>query len=69
MRACALLVGCCVQVWESTPGFGDKPFLDTLWTSIDEVGSCSTCSRSSTAVQQVVQCALMATAVSAAVRD
>lgn len=28
------------QVWESTPGFGDKPFLDTLWTSIDEVGLC-----------------------------
>lgn len=26
-----------MQVWESTPGFGDKPFLDTLWTSIDEV--------------------------------
>ena len=26
-----------VQVWESTPGFGDKPFLDTLWSSIDEV--------------------------------
>jgi hypothetical protein len=27
------------QVWENTPGFGDKPFLDTLWTSIDEVRS------------------------------
>lgn len=24
------------KVWENTPGFGDKPFLDTLWTSIDE---------------------------------
>jgi hypothetical protein len=25
------------QVWESTPGFGEAPFLDTLWTAIDEV--------------------------------
>lgn len=30
-------LACGAQVWESTPGFGDKPFLDTLWTSIDEV--------------------------------
>lgn len=33
-----LTVLCCLlQVWESTPGFGEKPFLDTLWSSIDEV--------------------------------
>lgn len=25
-----------VQVWENTPGFGEQPFLDTLWSSIDE---------------------------------
>lgn len=31
-------VCCCMQVWENTPGFGEAPFLDTLWSSIDEVG-------------------------------
>jgi hypothetical protein len=25
------------KVWESTPGFGDEPFLDTLWSTLDEV--------------------------------
>lgn len=25
------------QVWEATPGFGEEPFLDCLWTAIDEV--------------------------------
>lgn len=25
------------KLWESTPGFGEEPFLDTVWTSIDEV--------------------------------
>lgn len=24
------------KVWEKTPGFGDAPFLDTLWSAIDE---------------------------------
>lgn len=24
------------RVWEATPGFGETPFLDTLWSSIDE---------------------------------
>jgi hypothetical protein len=24
-------------VWENTPGFGEAPFLDTLWSAIDEV--------------------------------
>jgi hypothetical protein len=24
------------KVWENTPGFGETPFLDTLWSSIDE---------------------------------
>lgn len=23
-------------MWENTPGFGETPFLDTLWSSIDE---------------------------------
>jgi hypothetical protein len=26
-----------VQVWEQTPGYGGEPFLDTLWSAIDEV--------------------------------
>lgn len=25
------------KVWESTPGFGEEPFLDTLWSAIDDV--------------------------------
>jgi hypothetical protein len=28
---------CLPKVWESTPGFGDAPLLDTLWTAVDEV--------------------------------
>ncbi|KIY96278.1 hypothetical protein MNEG_11685 [Monoraphidium neglectum] len=24
------------SVWEATPGFGDAPFLDTLWSAVDE---------------------------------
>eukprot|EP00775_Hariotina_reticulata_P010161 gene10161-10320_t len=24
------------KVWENTPGFGEAPFLDTLWSAIDE---------------------------------
>lgn len=24
------------KVWEATPGFGDAPFLDTLWSAVDE---------------------------------
>ena len=26
-----------MQVWEQTPGYGGEPFLDTLWSAIDEV--------------------------------
>ena len=25
------------KVWETTPGFGEEPFLDCLWAAIDEV--------------------------------
>lgn len=25
------------KIWEATPGFGEEPFLDCLWTAIDEV--------------------------------
>lgn len=28
-----------VQVWSKTPGFGETPFLECLWSSIDEVQS------------------------------
>jgi hypothetical protein len=31
------------KVWEATPGFGEDPFLDTLWASIDEVISLKEC--------------------------
>lgn len=33
------------QVWENTPGFGDAPFLDTLWAAVDEVGTPLPCGR------------------------
>jgi hypothetical protein len=32
-----LLLLLLLQVWENTPGFGEAPFLDTLWSAIDEV--------------------------------
>jgi hypothetical protein len=41
----ALLV--LLQVWENTPGFGEAPFLDTLWSAIDEVIICAVVHRSS----------------------
>lgn len=31
------------KVWETTPGFGEEPFLDTLWTAIDEVITLKEC--------------------------
>lgn len=31
------------KVWENTPGFGEEPFLDTLWTAIDEVINLKDC--------------------------
>jgi hypothetical protein len=30
-------------VWEATPGFGDEPLLDCLWTSIDEAIALKEC--------------------------
>jgi hypothetical protein len=35
----SLIKYCRLQVWESTPGYGSDPFLDSLWTAIDEVRS------------------------------
>jgi len=26
-----------LQVWANTPGFGENPFLESLWSSIEEV--------------------------------
>ena len=31
------------QVWENTPGCGDAPFLDTIWTAIDEAVTLQDC--------------------------
>ena len=31
------------QVWESTPGFGDSPLLESLWTAIDEAVEMKEC--------------------------
>lgn len=31
------------KVWDATPGFGEVPFLDCLWKSIDEVVQLSEC--------------------------
>ena len=31
------------QVWEATPGFGEEPFLDCLWTAVDEVITLKDC--------------------------
>ena len=30
-------------MWESTPGFGEEPFLDCLWSAIDEVIALKEC--------------------------
>ena len=27
-----------IKVWSKTPGLGESPFLECLWSSIDEVG-------------------------------
>ena len=32
-----------MQVWENTPGCGEVPFLDTVWTSIDEAVTLQDC--------------------------
>lgn len=31
------------KVWEATPGFGDAPFLDTLWSAVDEAIDLKSC--------------------------
>lgn len=31
------------KVWEKTPGLGDSPFLDTLWSAIDEAIALNDC--------------------------
>lgn len=31
------------KVWENTPGFGEAPFLDTLWSAIDEAIDTNDC--------------------------
>lgn len=31
------------KVWENTPGFGDAPLLDTLWTAVDEAITLKEC--------------------------
>ena len=31
------------QVWENTPGCGEAPFLDSVWTAIDEAVSLQDC--------------------------
>jgi hypothetical protein len=31
------------KVWEATPGFGEEPFLDCLWSAIDEAISLKEC--------------------------
>ena len=33
-----------VQVWAKTPGLGESPFLECLWSSVDEVRQCRSCS-------------------------
>ncbi len=33
----------CGQVWENTPGCGESPFLDTVWTAIDEAVELQDC--------------------------
>ena len=34
---------CCRQIWEDTPGCGDTPFLDSLWTAMDEAVTLKDC--------------------------
>ena len=31
------------QVWENTPGCGEAPFLDSVWTAIDEAVALQDC--------------------------
>ena len=31
------------QVWENTPGCGESPFLDMIWTAIDEAVTLQDC--------------------------
>ena len=31
------------QIWEDTPGCGDTPFLDSLWTAMDEAVTLKDC--------------------------
>jgi hypothetical protein len=31
------------QVWETTPGFGEEPLLECLWSSIDEAIALKEC--------------------------
>ena len=31
------------QVWEATPGCGEAPFLDSVWTAIDEAVALQDC--------------------------
>ncbi|GBF98817.1 transcription regulator [Raphidocelis subcapitata] len=31
------------KVWEATPGFGEAPFLDTLWSAVDEAIDLKSC--------------------------
>ena len=33
----------CQQIWEDTPGCGDTPFLDSLWTAMDEAVTLKDC--------------------------
>ncbi len=32
-----------LQVWENTPGCGEAPFLDSVWTAIDEALALQDC--------------------------
>ena len=32
-----------LQIWDSTPGYGERPFLDTLWTALDEAITLQDC--------------------------
>ncbi len=32
-----------LQIWDSTPGYGDRPFGDTLWSALDEAIGLSDC--------------------------
>jgi len=38
---CGLIGG--FQIWEDTPGCGDMPFLDSLWTAMDEAITLQDC--------------------------